>query len=210
MFIDFDGRFGFFTHFFSGGWDDMEVDWDSKEDHPKYAKYKKIGRKLFGAPSGPEKDWASQAHSEGATKDRLDVFLKSDAPRRYKEHAIDDYYNEGAGSRPMTGDEQIVQELFGKENREWYQDGLAEVQILLDPGSAASKDLALRGEHWKMLDGWGRNPFMLLNDQHQQTMHELTVELPLSNFDPTGTTQLVMMTRSIVKRIVNLVKWIRD
>jgi hypothetical protein len=61
-----------------------------------------------------------------------------------------------------------------------------------------------------MLNDWPRNPFMLLNDQHQETMHEGLVEMPLAMLDPTGTAQVYVATKSVVTRIINFFKWLID
>jgi hypothetical protein len=47
---------------------------------------------------------------------------------------------------------------------------------------------------------------MLLNDQHQQTMHEGLVEMPLAMPDPTGTAQVHVATKSVVTRKINFIK----
>ena len=225
MYIDTDGRFGVLTHLFSGGRKDAGVDWHSKRDEyndkaifPYWSKRNGkreydpvrlwlVADRMFGYPSKKEKDWASDAHKVYSSKKTLIEFINNPCvPEEYKRHAIDDYYNQGAGSRPLTFDETIFQGLFGKENREDYQD--MDIGWILDPISSLSKSLFLKGEGNVMLGEWERNPFYLVNESHKQNLKEGLIEAPLAAIDPTGISLMINATKSLVKRVERLWNWI--
>jgi RHS repeat-associated protein len=224
MYIDTDGRFGVLTHLFSGGRKDAGVDWHSKRDEyynkaifPYWSKRNGkreydpvrlwlIADPIFGYPSKQEKEWASDAHKVYSSKEKLIEFINDPCiPEEYKRHAIDDYYNQGEGSRPLTFDETVIQ-LFGKETREDYQD--TDIGWILDPISSLSKSLFLKGEGNVMLGEWERNPFYLVNESHKQNLQEGIVEAPVSALDPTGISLIFVTTKSIVKRVERLWNWL--
>jgi RHS repeat-associated protein len=183
LFIDHDGRYGPLEHLFSGGWGDLMVDWDNKYYHVGFLQH--LFNKTDFRPSDQAVEWSNEAHAVSKDEKQLKDFINDpNVPMKYKQHAIDDAYQEGCYSGApgsVAPDEAIVEWLGarfgntrrGKLAREWYSDNLRD---LINPIGAIIKGIWLNEREMEML-GILNDPEVRKQIQEYQKIAENRIKL---------------------------------